>query len=225
MSGPRPAAAEPRSPGHDRPSFTIVLPPGWSRIPVGKGSASAIRRILDRAAGRSDDPRTAGVRRRLERTLTQQVEAAQERSGVEMYLPTEKVHGITVPASVLVSAPRVAEGTDPMDTLLAVAARGDGAEVVDIGGAPAVRTERILAPRSIGQGFDGSVPLTRQVVYFLADPSDRSRYLVLSAQVIQGEVPGAQAMGDAVVDLVDAMVSTFRWADDPEGGSTWTSSS
>lgn len=201
-----------------RAPFTMVLPAGWSRIPVGAGSAAAVRRILDRATARADDPRAAGVRRRLEQLLMAQVDAAAKQSGVELYLPTSQVHGVTVPASVIVSAPRVTEGTDPMDTLLAVAARSPGAEVVEIDGKPAVRSVRRSHTPRMGEGFEGMSHPTRQVVYYLADPADQRRYLVVSAQVLEAEVESGTALADAVTELVDAMLTTFRWLPRPEEG-------
>lgn len=195
------------------PPFTIVLPAGWSRIPIGPGSRPAIKRILDAAVDRTDDPRAVQVRRRLEQMLTAQVRAAQEQSGVELYLPTAQVHGITVPASVVVSAPKPEAGTDPTEVLLAVAARRKGAAVLDIGGKPAVRTERLVAPPREVDAYDGAPPPSRQVVYFLADPDDDRRYLVVSASVLVGEGEGPAAVADAVTELVDAMLTTFRWLD------------
>lgn len=196
-----------------RAPFTLVLPPGWSRIPVGPGSRTAIRQILDRTTAGVTDKQAAGARRQLETLLTEQVEAARQQSGVELYLPTAQVHGITVPASIIVSAPRLPEDADPMDTLLVVAARSTQAEVIDIDGKAAVRSEQRVAADG---GIEGASHLTRQIVYFLADPADKRRYLVVAAQVIEGEGEGGAAVADAVTELIDAMLTTFRWLPRPE---------
>src|SRR5699024_1408634 len=94
--------------------FTLVLPPGWSRIPLGSGSRAAVRAVVDRAVAGLDDRRAVDVRRRLQQLLSEQVQAAQAQSGIELYLPTEPVHGISVPASVVVSLPPVGADADPM---------------------------------------------------------------------------------------------------------------
>lgn len=195
--------------------YTLVLPAGWSRIPVGRGSRAAIRRILDAAAARSDDPGTVGVRRRLEEMLTAQVEEAARHQGVALYLPTAQVHGISVPASIVVSAPQLTTGGDPMDLLLAVAARRDGSEVLEIDGKPAVRNERTQAEPRLRDGFEGGELSTRQIVYYLADPQDDRRYLVITASVLEGTGEGAEEIADAVTELVDAMLTTFRWLPSP----------
>lgn len=194
-----------------RREFTMVLPRGWSRIPVGHGSRAAIRRILDKAVAGTEDRRATGVRRHLEELLTEQVRAAEAQSGVELCLPTEQVRGVTVPASVLISAPKGPTEGDPMDVLLAVAAKRRRAEVVDIGGKPAVRTEERMAASPLGGTFTDVEASTRQIVYFLADPEDRSRYAVVSASVLESRAQGGELVADAVSELVDAMLSTFRW--------------
>ena len=195
-----------------RPQYTMVLPHGWSRIPVGRGARAAIKGSLDKAVARSDDRRAIGVRRHLQELLTEQVNAAEAQSGVELCLPTDQVHGVTVPASVLISMPAGPTEGDPMDVLLAVAAKRPGAEVVDIAGKPAVRTEKRTENVDAGGTFDGVQARTRQIVYFLADPEDRRRYAVVSAQVLEATMDGGAAVADAVTELIDAMLSTFRWA-------------
>ena len=200
--------------------YSLVLPAGWSRIPVGPGARPAIKRILDAAVARSDDPRAVGVRRRLEDMLTAQVKEAASHAGVELYLPTAQVHGISVPASIVVSAPQVAPGTDPMDLLLAVAARREGSEVLEIDGKPAVRNERTDDRPQLGDGFEDAKVSNRQIVYYLADPQDERRYLVLTATVLEGAGEGGSAVADAVTELIDAMLTTFRWLDRPAKGSS-----
>ncbi|MCM3659528.1 hypothetical protein M3148_00735 [Georgenia satyanarayanai] len=193
--------------------FTLVLPPGWSRIPLGTGSRPAVRAVVDRAVAGLDDRRAVDVRRRLQQLLSEQVQAAQAQSGVELYLPTEQVHGISVPASVVVSLPPVGADADPMDLLLAVAAKRRGAQVVDVGGKPAVRTEDRQESAPLGEIFAETHAAARQIVHFLADPDDRSRYAVVSGTVLESTAEGGAAVADAVTELVDALVSTFRWVD------------
>jgi len=200
-----------------RPGFTIVLPPGWARIPVGKGSREVISAILDRTFAGVQDPRAAGLRRQLHTALTRQVRAAAAQSGAELYLPVERVHGVTVPASVVVSMPRLDPGEDPADVLLAVVARRPCAEVVEIGGAPAVRTLDVRAAAGpVGVGEDGA-PARRQLTYYLADagavPGASPRYAIVSAGILEDAGEGGGVVADAVTELVDAMLTTFRWVD------------
>lgn len=191
--------------------FTIAVPPGWVRVPVGKGSREVITAVLDRTFAGVHDPRAAGLRRQMHTALARQVRAAAAHSGVELYLPVERVHGVTVPASVVVSMPPLDGGEDPTDVLLAVVARRPGAEVVEIGGAPAVRTmEHLAAQGVVGVGEEGA-PDRRQLTYYLTDAGTSPRYAVVSASILEGPGEQGAAVADAVVELVDAMLTTFRW--------------
>ncbi|PFG41284.1 hypothetical protein ATJ97_3832 [Georgenia soli] len=191
--------------------FTIVVPPGWARIPVGKGSREAVTAVLDRTFAGVQDPRAAGLRRQLHTALTRQIRAAAARGGVELYLPVERVHGVTVPASVVVSMPRLDPGEDPGEVLLAVVARRPGAEVVEIGGAPAVRTlDQQDATGTAGVGEDGA-PARRQLTFFIAEEGPGARYAVVTASILEGPGSGGSAVADAITELVDAMLTTFRW--------------
>ena len=70
--------------------YTIVLPPGWQRIPVRQGTAEAIRKILDQVFGAlaRAQPRGSLVRQRieLERRLTAMAARAREKAGLDLYL-------------------------------------------------------------------------------------------------------------------------------------------
>jgi hypothetical protein len=196
--------------------FAIALPPGWVRIPVGKGSREVITAVLDRTFAGVKDPRAAGLRRQLHTALTRQVRAAAVQSGVELYLPVERVHGVTVPACVVVSMPRLDPAEDPADVLLAVVARRPGADVVEIGGAPAVRTlVEYDATGTAGVGESGT-PSRRQVTYYLAGTGPSPRYAVVTASILEGAGEGGAAVADAVTELVDAMLTTFRWLGTPQ---------
>lgn len=183
--------------------FTVLVPTGWARIPVGRGSREAVRTVLDRSFADVVHPSAAVLRRQLEGTLTRQLRAAAGQHAAEIYLPVTQVRGITVPASVVVSLPPLEAGQEARDLLLALAARDGSAEVVDVGGEPAVRVERHHAA-----GADGT-PASRQVLYHLGDGG---RYAVLSGTVLEGPGDGGSAVADATTELVDAMASTFRWA-------------
>lgn len=99
--------------------YTIVLPPGWQRIPVRRGTAEAIRKILDQVFGAlaRAQPRGSLVRQRieLERRLTAMAARAREKAGLDLYLPVEYVHQAAVAASFAVSegSPGPAEPDDP----------------------------------------------------------------------------------------------------------------
>ncbi|MPV37177.1 hypothetical protein [Georgenia subflava] len=191
--------------------FTIVVPTGWGRIPVGKGSREAVEKILDRTFAGTSGPQAARLRSQIQGALHRQLRAAAAQSGVELYLPVERVHGITVPASVIASVPSLDGDDEPMDVLLGVAARHPGAEVIEVGGTPCVRATRAGLASDGGGELSGSPVASRQISYYLTDPTDTSRYVILAATILEADGEGGAAVADAVTELVDAMLTTFRW--------------
>lgn len=133
-------------------SYALVLPPGWRRIPLRRGTEPGVRRVLDHAFEGMPRDEVFTYRRDLEARLWQRVADAREADGLDLYLPVELMHGISVPASILVSETRLAEADDvgAQETVLLLAGSGDGREVVDIDGAAgrAYRADRTGRPRA-----------------------------------------------------------------------------
>lgn len=87
--------------------YTLVVPPGWSRIPLRGGTAEAVKKIVDDAAEQisSDVPRDKLIEARLElhRRLNEVVKDAQRRDGLDLYIPVEPLHGHITSASFIVA--------------------------------------------------------------------------------------------------------------------------
>lgn len=193
--------------------YTIVLPPGWQRIPVRQGTAEAIRKILDQVFGRlsRELPRDSLVRQRieLERRLSAMAARAREKAGLDLYLPVEYVHGAAVPASFAVSegSPGPAGPGDPAQVVAYLAAGQDDAAQVTVDGAIGIRTERIAAADPASEIPAGS----RRVDYTLSVPGRPERWLMAVFSTLgSGDPDGEYAK--ILVELFDAMMSTFRWS-------------
>jgi len=205
------AAAAGHGPSRPATGYAIVLPPGWRGIPVRQGTAEAIRRILDEVFGRLGKGRSrdALVRHRIDlrRKLTAMADRARENSGSDLYLPIEYVHGVTVPASFVVSeGPASAAPGDPAEVVAYLLSGTDGATEVVIDGAIGVRTEHAAAPEP-----DAEVPFaSRRVDYALAMPGRPGQWLMAVFSTLgNGDPDGEYAR--ILVELFDAMMSTFRW--------------
>jgi hypothetical protein len=218
-----PAAGPPREdPEREDPSpavpvvagYAIVLPPGWRKIPVRQGSREAIRRILDEVLGRVSKsvPREKLVRPRIqvERRLTAMADQARRNAGIDIYLPIEYIHGSTVPASFVVSEGSpglLADGADPGELIAYLATETDASSLVTVDGAMGARTETVAAPDP-----EHEVPLgSRRVDYVLAVPECPGRWLMVTFSTLGDGDPEGQ-FAKILVDLFDAMMSTFRWS-------------
>ncbi|WP_282704216.1 hypothetical protein [Streptomyces sp. CC219B] len=204
MNAPQEASAPPTS-------YSLVLPPGWRQIPLRHGTESALKRILDQAFENLPRDEVFTYRRGLEGNLWQRVREARKADGLDLYLPVELMHGISVPASILVSETRMpsAEDVDPAELALFMASSGDGREVVDLDGAAAVRAERTeQADPDRGVQFP-----SRRVDYQVPVPGQPSRWLTVAFSTVGAEdVDGELSL--LLVDLFDAVMTTFRWRSD-----------
>ena len=210
--------------------YTLVLPGGWRRLPVQHGTRPAIRGVVDEvlrrlSKGVSRDKLTR-YRIELERRLSDMATQARSAGGVDLYLPIEDSHGVTITASFVVSqvtlpAPPAADppaelpDAEQVDTAQFVSyltsADGDAAPVV-IAGAAAARKESVAAADPAQQVPYGS----RRVDYMLPVPGESRGMLIVAFSTIGDGDPEGQ-FAKLLVELFDAIMTTFRWARDQSG--------
>jgi len=200
--------------------YSLVLPPGWVQIPLDEDAAPTVRRLLDRAF--ADVPpdvppdTVASLRRRLEGRLTATLVAARRTGGTGLYLPTERMGGVLVPASFVVGEvePRIGDGHgDPGElvprVLTGMLAADEGARAVEVDGAPAVRTESTAAAEPDGEAVLPAA--SRRVDYVVAVPGQPGRWLSVSCTVLEA-ADDEHDLAGLLVELFDAVMTTFRWA-------------
>ncbi|WP_329052694.1 hypothetical protein OG873_25040 [Streptomyces violaceus] len=196
--------------------FNLVPPPGWDVIPLHTGTQEAMDRIVHKAvrqlpAGfpKDDIPK---ARLKLIQEMKKVVRRARAKGGMTLYLPTERLHGVALPVSIVASEPieipRVRPNSGPEAVLAALASETPGAEVRELDDTAALRSERDV-PADAAQGVDVA---HRRVEYLVPIPnSTPDRYLTFSfsALIAPGSDP---AFYDTLVELFDAVMSTFRWS-------------
>lgn len=204
--GPRPVAG-----------YTVVLPPGWCRIPVRHGSAKAVRAAVDDAL--KSVPRTvprdkiAPYRAELEGKLTAMVTRARGQGAVDLYLPVAPMHGLPVSASFIVSEGAIGEpgadgsDADPLQVVAYLAAGDAGSGPVTVDGVAAVRREHMAAPEKAAEVDAGS----RRVDYMMPLPGAGGRWLIAAFSTLGGGDPGDE-LSRVLVELFDAIMATFRWS-------------
>ncbi|WP_432093757.1 hypothetical protein [Streptomyces sp. bgisy100] len=193
-------------------SYSLVLPPGWSKIPLRSNTDEAVRDIAKRAfANISDDvppDEVVKYRTQLEGQLLRTAAQAADHFGVDLYLATEPRGGVVVPASFIVSELQLAGSghADPGDVVRQLA-QGEGQQVT-LGEVSGTRAEYVTgaAPdRGIGEA-------ARHVDYVLPVPGEVGRWLTLAFSTpADGDAKGVFA--DLLVELFDAIMSTFRWSE------------
>lgn len=219
MSTQPDAALGPDAGPADRPptGYTVVLPPGWYQIPVREGTRDAIRKIVSRTFAHPPEgvPRDAMTpyRLELERRLSEAAGQARRQGGVHLYLPVTTRHGALMAASFVVSEGSLGSLEDIRPEMVVAAlaagdaaAGGGGNRTVALDGAPGVRMER-TAPADPGKGIDYG---SRRVDYVIPVPGEQDRWLVVAFSTLGGGDPDDE-YARILVDLFDAIMSTFRW--------------
>jgi len=195
--------------------YAMVLPGGWRRIPVLHGTKRAITDILGEVFGRLPGnlppERIRPYRLELERRLHGMVRQARSQGALDLYLPVEYVHGVAVPASFIVSRgmPGGGELLDVSQIVATMAAGSADASPATVDGVPGVRLDRIAEP----DPAQGMAAVTRRVDYVVPVPGLPGHWLVIAFSTLGDGRPDGP-FTRLLVELFDAIVSTFRWTTD-----------
>lgn len=198
--------------------YTLVIPPGWVRIPLRQGTNAALRKILDKSFRHLPRDKVAPYRMEIERRLKEQIAVARRGAGIDLYFAADAADSGPVPASFAVSEARyhlpadAPAGTvlDPAEVLAVLAAGAEGARVVEVDGAPGIRTERVVRPAPSAE-FRYA---TRRTEYTIAVPGDPGRWLIVAFST-PGSASAEGALAKLLTDLFDAIMATFRWIPAP----------
>jgi hypothetical protein len=192
--------------------YTLVMPPGWERVPLRSGTDDALRKIVDDAVARAPDdvPRDklSLVRMELLKRLRKSARDARDHSGLDLYLPVEEIHGVTVGASFVVSEFSFDSVAEVQPALVAarLLSTTDEAVPVTVDDALGVRVERVVeADARRGADFPA-----RRVDYVLSVPEDPVRWVTVGFSTVADGDPRGE-LADVLVELFDAIMTTFRW--------------
>jgi hypothetical protein len=206
--------------------YSVVLPPGWVQIRLDDSADEAVDRLVDGAF--ADVPAdlppdtVASLRRRLEGHLRVTLATARGNGGTELYLPTQRVGGVLMPASFVVAevdmgapasmgAPGAGDPSSPdlvTRTVARLVAADESARAAEVDGAPAVRsTSRSVGAPSQQMGISAT---SRRVDYLVAVPGRPGRWLAVSFTVL--EATDDPLLAELLVELFDAAMTTVRWA-------------
>jgi hypothetical protein len=192
--------------------YQLVLPPGWIRIPLREDPEPIIDTILARSFSNLPADRYGPIRAELTKRILAQVAVARDNEGLDLYVPVERMHGQIIAASFLVGLMpfHSVEVPDAADVLAHYAAQSEGAELVELGGAAAVRTERVVAAEPAADPNAEESFGSRRVDYVTAIPNARDTFLSISFSTVGDGSPDGE-VAQVLVDLFDAIMSTFRW--------------
>jgi hypothetical protein len=192
--------------------YSMLIPAGWRQIPVRRGSEQVIDQIaaevVGRVQGRVSRDKLARHRIELKRRLAAIAAQARRGGADDLYLPVQYIHGMAVPASIVVAhgslpAP---EGVEHAGLVAWLAAQGDDTTAVTVGGTLAARRERTAPPEPSAEPQVGS----RRVEYMIPVPRTRDDWLIITFVTLGSGDPDGE-FARLLVEWFDAVVSTFTW--------------
>ncbi|MEV0599480.1 hypothetical protein AB0I82_09295 [Streptomyces sp. NPDC050315] len=197
--------------------YTILMPPGWDRIPLRSKSETqdAIKGIVNHAVTYLDPatPKDKVTQARLElhNRLNRAVADARRRNGVDIYLPVEPIHGFVAPASFLVSkvSPGLAAQSSPSAIMSHLTKDFGPSEDITLDDVPGVRCQRSVPANPKNED---SVP-SRQVNYVVPVPApgEVDEWLIVSFTTLTPEGTPQEFL-EILTELFDAVMTTFRWS-------------
>jgi hypothetical protein len=193
--------------------YTLVLPPGWERIPARQGADDAIKQILD-AKFRELPPdlprdKLAPYRAEIEGKLRKAAAQARKNGAIDLYLPVQLRNGLPVPASFVVSEGSIptAEVAEPEQIVSYLVEESPDSTPVTVDGVTGARSEHAAGPDP-DQGVEYG---SRRVDYAVPVPGEGGRWLLFAFSTLGAGDPEDE-VARMLVQLFDAMMSTFRWA-------------
>jgi hypothetical protein len=206
---PRREITLPTPPGRCAAGYSLVLPPGWHKIPLRTGTTKAIRSAIKDALAslpRNAPPdKVSPYRMELERRLTQMARQARGNGGIDLYLPIGPVYQAPVAASFLVSELSL-ETVDPSEVTTLLAAEKDTWQTVTVDDADALRVERTADIATA----DGADLASRRADYVLPVPGRPGRWLAIAFSTLGGGDPDDD-IAKLLTELFDSVMLTFRW--------------
>lgn len=175
-------------PPHD---FTVLLPPGWIRIPLDGREGIRAAALATAKVAQLPEPQRSEVKQHLLQLLRVSIRKAREAGGIDIIMSLAERNGIPLAASCLVSYVEYGDPV-PVDQLLVEVSEEEGdVKGVEIAGAPAVRRQYMEGPVTM-------------VDYLLPMPGKKGLLTLAFATPLE-ELAGP------LVLLFDAIAESLRW--------------
>jgi hypothetical protein len=195
----------------DRIALRMVLPPGWSSVPLDDPTEAPLIALAKQVAGRVPSSSTAQVEKFVRAQLIAMAKSATAVGGQDLLLPTETLQGLRLPMSIVIAVSKpLASARAQSDALLAYAGQHNGAKATETAGSLAVRAIVDVAANPSGEDLSRIFD-TRRVSYIVAAPIPTHQMLFVTGSIerypndITGEMLAPMEM------LFDAMVDTMRF--------------
>lgn len=201
--------------GKPTDAWMFLLPPGWARFPTGEGRARELDIAIEEVVARAlpdtlPRDKAEPYRHMLRDELRNTLGDARRAGAGAVYLPTERMEGVSIPASITEVEVASDAGSDPLQVVAAVLTDGyEESELVELDGRPGLRV--VHTEHKVRRDEEWPELSTRQVVYAVSRDEAEGEWLILGFTTVWNS-EHTQRLADALVFFFDAVMSTFRWA-------------
>lgn len=195
--------------------YGLMLPSPWQHIPLGTGRRERVEQIvgeaIERLPGDAPPDQVAQGRIKLTEMLLRRLDDSAEAGGIDFFMPTDLTRGTDVRSSFLVSEvmPDAMAPAGVTGQVMARLLAEEGTRPVSNGDTVWVRSDEVVE-RPADDTVSDAVAV-RKVEYTTSLPADE-RYWYLVTFTTFGEQGPRDDLAEAMVELFDAIMTTWRWA-------------
>jgi hypothetical protein len=171
--------------------YTVILPPGWVRIPLDGRENTRAAALAAAKAAEVAEPQRQAARQKLQQLLRRALRDARSAGGVDILLSLGERNGIPLTASCLISYTETRLPVPLEQVMRQLTERGGDVSEAKIGGRLAVRHRYAEAP-------------VTHVDYHLRVPGHNGLLIFAYATPLE-------PLADAMATLFDAITETLRW--------------
>lgn len=206
---------------HAKPShYWFLLPPGWVRIDLRGDLAAQVESVIERHAERA--PRDAVARLRAFATprLLAAVRSAAESDALDLVVPVPR-EGLEAMSTFVVVPLKWPAGIDAVEGITAIAATDPTAQLAEVAGLVALRTEATTARSDAAQPATlaaeagiADVPVVQnshRVQYFIGDPERPDDWITVLFSIPLPDGEQAAQWVQAEAQVFDSVMSSLRF--------------
>lgn len=184
--------------------YRIVLPAGWSMIPVREGTDEAIGATIDTLlTGVPRDSRPAREHI-LRESLTSLADEARRAGGLDLIIPLVQPWVVPASVSILMSATGVGPDTRDVAEFASLSSANTAHDVVDTFGGKSLREQRDeQAPTA------DAASCARTITYTWLP--ERGIAIMATASITATWFEGYEQIVDALTELTDSILTTVKW--------------
>ena len=195
----------------ERIGFRLVLPPGWSSVPLDDNTEAPLRELARRVASASQPANRARVEHFVREQLQSLSQQASRVGGQDLLLPTELFQGLRLPMSIVIAAsPAQPSGRAQSDALLAFAGQHDDSQATEVGGVLAVRGVVDVAAKPDDSDLS-RIFASRRISYVFAAPLPTHQLLMATCSIERFDYDSSGEVLESMELLFDAIIGTLRF--------------